>query len=153
MRDINFGEESDYGWFHAPSYGELVDSMEFNELIDEHDDDYQGDSYYLLSDGDRFGILVFGWGSCSGCDALEGAESKAEVIELRDDLVASIVWRTEAEMIEYLRTSDKPSQWYYYRDAGRRFDDRLMAWFGVEKPSEETEDDGLEDWERELLAD
>lgn len=132
MRDINFRDQ-EYGWFCAPSYDELIDSFEVLTLIEEHDDDYQGDSFYLFTDGRQFGILVFGWGSCSGCDALEGCDSEEEVIELRGDLWNSIVWRSESEMIEYLRTHDSPSKWYYYTDAGRRFDRKLLDWFEVSR--------------------
>ena len=136
MRDINFLEQ-DSSWFSAPSYDELIASFETPVLFSEHDDDYQGDSFYLLTNGREFGILVFGWGSCSGCDALEGCDSEQEVIELRNDLWNSITWRSEEEMIEYLRNHDAPSKWYYYTDAGRRFDDGLFDWFEVSRVNED----------------
>lgn len=121
MRDIEFGVQNG-SWFHAPSYQELVDSMEYREMLAVHDDDYQGDSYYLLQDEGRFGVLVFGWGSCSGCDALEGAESVAEVIELRDGLVSSIDWfDSRDELVAWLSSEDRDGQFWMYRSEGRDF--------------------------------
>jgi len=65
----------------------------------------------LVRDGERIGFLVWGWGSCSGCDAFEGAceESNAEaaLTELRESLVGSIVWKDSAEdMLVYLTEKD-----------------------------------------------
>lgn len=143
MREINFRDESTF--FYAPSYDELVDSFGVTTLIEEHDDDYQGDSYYLLSNGSEFGILVFGWGSCSGCDSLEACDSREEVIALRDDLWNGIVWRTEEDMIEYIKTKDWDLEWYissYGRSAGNVFVDALFDWFDIERgvDSESDED-------------
>lgn len=56
-------------------------------------DDYQGDSRLLLHDMGRFGLLFFGWGSCSGCDALEAASGNRDHLrELRDDLAHKTHW-------------------------------------------------------------
>ena len=42
-------------------------------VIKVDDDDYQGDSRVLYEGyKDEVGYLQFGWGSCSGCDALQG---------------------------------------------------------------------------------
>jgi hypothetical protein len=91
MRDITTA--SKYG----PSYTDLIDSMEVENLLQVDDDDYQGDSRVLLRDGDRYGLLTFGWGSRSGCDALQAAEGNdTEVRELRDDLWRAIHWEDSA---------------------------------------------------------
>lgn len=110
------------------SYNELIDSMELDEVFSEHDNDYQGDSYYLFKRGDEFGILVFGWGSCSGCDALEAAYGNIEeTTALRDDLYASIRWMSRDELKEWVGNKQWDSEWYYYREAGKDFIARLKA--------------------------
>jgi hypothetical protein len=138
MREINFHEEGEFGWFHVPSYRELIDSFETKVLMEKHDDDYQGDSFYLLTDGERYGILVFGWGSCSGCDGLEACGSREEVIQLRDGLWNSITWRSDEEMVDYIASKDWSLE-YYYGDAyfhatGKGFVHALFDWFEIPRP-------------------
>jgi len=120
MREL---ERNDYH-----SYGELVDSFEVEEVFSEHDNDYQGDSFYLLKDGNKYGILIFGWGSCSGCDALEaiGGNHK-EVTAFRDDLWNSIQWFTRADMRKLVRSKDFDLEWYGHSDGGRKFIERMKA--------------------------
>ncbi len=61
-------------------------------LVQVDQDDYQGDSYVLLQNADRYGFLVFGWGSCSGCDALQSCETFAGIDELISDLERDVKW-------------------------------------------------------------
>lgn len=41
-------------------------------LLYEQDDDYQGDWVAVVTDGERIGLVNGYFGSCGGCDALEG---------------------------------------------------------------------------------
>src|SRR5262249_9459299 len=77
------------GYFCVSCYEPMIAA--FGRFIVGADDaDYQGDSYRLIADGDepgqRYGMLIFGWGSCSGCDALQACSSVQEVQELMDRL-------------------------------------------------------------------
>lgn len=97
------GEE----WFDAPGdYVPLLESLGYDILLQVDDKDYQGDSRVLFKDGDRYGVLVFGWGSCSGCDRLLGCDSYKEIDELRDSLDSGIQWGSLAETIAYLQEHD-----------------------------------------------
>jgi len=80
-----------------PSYENLVGTFA-TILLKVDDNDYQGDSRLLLTDGFRFGLLFFGWGSCSGCDALQSAQDDGEraLRELRDDLANKTHWEDNA---------------------------------------------------------
>jgi len=80
------------------SFGEI--------LVQSDDDDYQGDSRVLYRDADRYGILIFGWGSCSGCDALQAADTLKEVDELIAGLADGIRWGSLGETIDYMKTHD-----------------------------------------------
>ena len=72
-------------------YQPMID--EFGKIIlQESDDDYQGSTWALYQDNDRIGFLRFGWGSCSGCDALQACESFDEIQTLMDELWQSIMW-------------------------------------------------------------
>ena len=44
---------------------------------------WQGDYIYLLKNDDKYSFYVIGYGSCSGCDALEACENDEEKIEFR----------------------------------------------------------------------
>lgn len=98
---------------HSDSYYSLVASTGVEVFDSEDDDDYQGDSFALVRDGDRWGWLTFGWGSCSGCDALQAAEGdEEELSELREQLIVSIVWRDSvAEVIAYATDADAVRHW------------------------------------------
>lgn len=61
-------------------------------VIQVKDDDYSGDTRILYEKNGIFGHLIFGWGSCSGCDALQACGSYAELQELCDRLQESIIW-------------------------------------------------------------
>jgi hypothetical protein len=114
------------------NYDALIESFEMESLIQVDDDDYQGDSYVLFRNNDQFGILIFGWGSCSGCDALESitdhypsGKNKVEIVkdlnEFRDEMYSSITWRSRDEMVEYVSTKDFGLEWYNFNDGGRKF--------------------------------
>jgi hypothetical protein len=99
MRDIRevYPPESDGEFPSYPSnYGALVESIGHEVLVRVDDEDYSGDSRYLLADGARRGYLEFGWGSCSGCDALQACDSYDAVEKLRTSLVESIRWFDDA---------------------------------------------------------
>lgn len=98
------GEE----YFNYPfDYTPLLDSFGYTTLLQVDDDDFQGDSRLLFQDGTRCGLLIFGWGSCSGCDALQSCESIKEIEDLRSSLLNSIKWfDTPAECLHYFNTHD-----------------------------------------------
>lgn len=96
-------EKGRYGY----SYDDLIDSFEVQVLLRKDDDDYQGDTRLLVRDGDRYGLITFGWGSCSGCDALEAAGSDVEVIELRDAIWNGTHWEPSADaLVAYIDGKD-----------------------------------------------
>lgn len=112
------------------SYNELISSFNFNIVLEESDDDYQGDTFVLLKVSSYYGFLRFGWGSCSGCDALQGCGSKKDVEELRDRLFEQMVWKSSLEeMKEYLNPNRKPEDmdpWYEYSRTFKHFKEKVL---------------------------
>ncbi len=59
---------------------------------------YQGDTWVLYKEGNdhvetgRYGYLCFGWGSCSGCDALQACTTYEQCDALIDHMESRIVW-------------------------------------------------------------
>jgi hypothetical protein len=90
-------------------YWDLIESFEVTVLLEQEEDGeaYEGDTRVLLTDGTRWGMLTFGWGSCSGCDALAGCGTNAEVTQLRDELWNAIIWRdSPGDLATYIRDKD-----------------------------------------------
>jgi hypothetical protein len=91
-----------------PAYRDLIDSTGVENLHQVDDNDYQGDSRVLVRDYHRYGLLFFGWGSCSGCDALQAAEGNpAELATLRADLRRKIHREdSAADLLAYIEGKD-----------------------------------------------
>ena len=86
-----FGMKDSPPYSDKPYYDDLVG--ELGDIIHSvRESGWQGDTWYILQSGDRCGYLSVGWGSCSGCDALEGADTWEEVNELQDEFRGSIHW-------------------------------------------------------------
>jgi hypothetical protein len=116
MRDLEKNEDSWYGY----SYSELLDSFELESVMTECCGSFQGDYVCLFRRGGdptgslEYGFLVFGYGSCSGCDALEAiGDDYQEVVALRDRLYESIRWGTPEETVAYLEEEEKRDWWMY----------------------------------------
>lgn len=94
-------------------------------------DDYQGDSFRLIADGDepgqKYGLLVFGWGSCSGCDALQACASVTELQELMDHLQGQIQWFEDKESLrKYMTEHDWEGDWHWHRTDAHLFRAKVM---------------------------
>lgn len=130
---LNVFPELSQGWHDRYNYEPMVDAFGRRILVRCDDDDYQGDSYRLIADGDepgqRYGVLIFGWGSCSGCDALQSCCSLKELQELMDSLQDSIKWfESKEELRTYMIQHDWEGDWSYsskkshvYRDQVKEF--------------------------------
>lgn len=112
---------------YSPTYRDLVDSMNVTVLFEYEVGDYQGDTLYLLRQGyGKWGILHIGWGSCSGCDALQDVmdyswpESREKVEKFRDELFERITWfDTQEALTKYLDEHDWEGD--YLGKMGRAF--------------------------------
>ncbi len=111
------------GSFYGPSdYMPMLESMGHEILLKVDDRDYQGDSRIVFKDGERYGIWIFGWGSCSGCDALQGCESMDEVDELRTRLCDQVKWfDSKEECLKYVNTHDWEGDYSWHQEETREF--------------------------------
>ncbi len=89
-------------WNYIPlieTFGEVVLKVE--------DPDLSGDCRVLLWDGDQlFGILWFGFGSCSGCDALKQCGSYEDLLRLHLAFARSIEWKEAQGLYKYVTSKD-----------------------------------------------
>jgi len=105
------------------NYNHIVESMDVEILFEKMEGDYQGDAQYILRNPKgEYGLLTFGYGSCSGCDAFEGCSNLLEYSELRDSLNNQILWyRTATELYEFIRNRDWETQAVYHTYLGKDF--------------------------------
>ena len=125
-RELYSKEESNY--FTVCDYQPIVDSFG-TVLIQEDDDDYQGDSRILLESEGRYGLLIFGWGSCSGCDALQSCGNYDEVDKLIDEMRGDVKWfGTKADVNKYVTEKDWELEWSWQAGETRKFVERVTKW-------------------------
>lgn len=95
-------------------------------LVKVEDHDYHGDSRILYEKNGKYGFLVFGWGSCSGCDALQACQTFKDLDELITDLEGKIKWfDTLEEVQKYVQHQDREIEYYSHEDNWRIFQKRV----------------------------
>lgn len=114
------GEEPFYG---PCNYNPLLESLGHEILVQVDDSAYQGDSRLLLRrDDGKIGYLNFGWGSCSGCDALQAAETYAQIDKLRDEIAAGVQWFDTAQAAaEWFNSTDWEGKHSYHAEEQQTF--------------------------------
>lgn len=97
---------------------------------------YQGDYIFLVEGASNYGIVIAGYGSCTGCDALEAAvygnayssgPDLAALDSLAEELRNSAHFGTVDELREYLLGKDGALRWYYHEDGFREAIEGLLA--------------------------
>jgi len=97
----------DDDYFRIPGYTALLKSFGFDLVLNFDIGQYQGSTYCIFRDLPRYGYMVFGWGSCSGCDSLEACSSYEDLDKLRQSLFNSIRWFESApDCAKYLLSKD-----------------------------------------------
>lgn len=112
-------------WYGASSYTPIVEYIG-NPIIEVIENDYQGTSFFLLKNGGKYGVLTFGWGSCSGCDALQGCNSYQEIDDLIEQMVNSVDWFGSFEDMQAWVNDDDNQQYnsrYHTNEWGQFVDE------------------------------
>lgn len=119
---------SDTGYWWGPTgYDPLLKSMGHKILLQVDDHDYQGDSRLILKHTNgRYGMLIFGWGSCSGCDALQACNSYADLDELRKSLNDGITWMSKKALHKYISTKDWELEWAWHTEGTKEFIEKAI---------------------------
>lgn len=109
------------------NYDQLIASFNFEVLLEESDNGYSGDTFILFKIDNYYGFLDFGWGSCSGCDALQGCGDDINRIkELREKLFQKIIWKMSLEEMKIYVSNEENIQWYDYSEAFEKFKKKLF---------------------------
>lgn len=100
-----------------------------NIVLQVDDTGWNGDSRVLYDNDGTFGYLIFGWGSCSACDALRACEDLDDVQNLCDQLQDMIKWLgTKEEALAYFRTHDLEGDYVWYDEEGREFVNKAIEY-------------------------
>jgi hypothetical protein len=126
-------EDERWGW---SDYQPMLDA--FGKIaIQVDDDDYQGDSRLLYDENGKIGLLIFGWGSCSGCDALLACDSLEEVQELCDSLQEDIKWFDDKKQaLEYFANHDWQGDYSWHQTETKEFINKCIEYLSVDHPTE-----------------
>lgn len=121
-------EEAESGSFYGPGdYTPLLESWGYEICVRVDDSDYQGDSRLILRNVERYGYLNFGWGSCSGCDALQACSTIKEIEDLRTTLHDSIRWGTKAELLKFFNEHDWEGDYSWHHEEQKAFIEQAKA--------------------------
>ena len=126
-------EDERWGW---NDYQPMLDA--FGKVaIRVDDDDYQGDSRLLYDENGKIGVLIFGWGSCSGCDALLACDSLEEVQELCDSLQEDIKWFDDKKQaLEYFTNHDWQGVYSWHQTETKEFINKCIEYLSADRPTE-----------------
>ena len=124
----NIYDENDrWGWY---DYHPITNAFGM-VVVQVDDNDYQGDSRILYDNNGKIGYLNFGWGSCSGCDALQACNSIDEVQELADELEDSIMWFDNAvQALNYFENHDWEGDYSWHEKEQHEFIEKCIKYLG-----------------------
>lgn len=126
-------QEERWGWY---DYQPMLDA--FGKIVIQiDDDDYQGDSRLLYDENGKIGFLTFGWGSCSGCDALQACGTLDEVQELCDGLQNDIKWFDDKKQaLEYFTNHDWQGDYSWHYNETKEFVQKCIEYLQDDTPTE-----------------
>lgn len=113
-----------------PSYSMLV-SCHGAILTSVSDHDYHGDQRWLVRTPEGlFGIVISGFGSCSGCDVLQACVSPEDYDEIRKSL-APKWFKSPAECTAYLTGKDWETHHSFRVEESARFVKQCLEVLGA----------------------
>ena len=120
-------EEQEKGEIFAPcDYQPIIDEIG-NVLIQIDDNGYSGDSRILFEKDGKYGFLIFGWGSCSGCDMLQSCSTMKEIQDLMDGLVNEVEWFDSLEELQkYFKEKDWELEYSWHIEEGKLFIQKVL---------------------------
>lgn len=75
--------------------------------------EWQGDAFIVIRKDSRWGFICIGYGSCTGCDALQGCHTHEELGELISNIERSVHWTdTKDQLVEWLYSDSRSLEWY-----------------------------------------
>lgn len=124
-------EEGEWAYFHASDYDPIINSL--GDVVLRKDiGSYQGDIYAVIRKDGLLGYLAIGWGSCSGCDALQACSSHDDVARLISKIASDVRWCSASELLHYLTTHDWEGDYIYHDEEFMSWKDEVVEWLEKE---------------------
>lgn len=118
-----YPDEVDCSYFCVCDYSPLDSLIEGEEVVVVSDDDYQGETRILMQrteDGclfkPEYAFHTYSWGSCSGCDALQGCSSWEELLDYAKSHIDGIEWLSHDDTIKKLHEMIDEYNQYSWHD-------------------------------------
>ena len=124
VRELYKGENPSWLYDYQP----MIDA--FGKVAIQVDDDaFQGDTRVLYDNDGKIGFLIFGWGSCSGCDALQACVTFYDVQELCDELQNDIKWfDSKEDALKWAKEKDWATEWFWHEEEGKEFVQKVIEY-------------------------
>lgn len=112
---------------YGVTYKQIVRSWGYEVVAFEAFGSYQGDYLALLRGPEGVGLIVFGYGSCSGCDELEAINPWDEeddwqpVVDFADNLRTRIHWEADDNALAGWVDRHPENHWWSYEDGIARW--------------------------------
>ena len=103
--------------YDQPGYREMLEKEEVEILAWETFGDYEGDYAIVVKRNEMLGFLVIGYGSCSGCDALEACDTQEDYDLVMKNVRNSISWGGTDFIRNKITNLFEDNNWYRH-DAG-----------------------------------
>jgi hypothetical protein len=114
------------------NYNNLVESYGYEILHTFDLGSWQGDLLMIVAHQGKYGLLTTGYGSCSGCDELLSCDKNiTKLDELRTTLCQRVIFKSGAELVEYLDNKDWEGE--YYRASLEEFHDKFKEFLKATK--------------------
>ncbi len=125
------------GYFCACDYQPIIDYLG-TVVVQKDEDRYQGDTWVLFEDtGKGYGYLSFGWGSCSGCDALQACRGYEEIANLIKGLESEVKWAPRDEMLAFFRGHDWEGDYSFHFSDMKEFVKEAVAYLEAQEKGKE----------------
>lgn len=124
-----------FDYEESPDYKLGLERLGYEIIAWEDFGCYQGDYAAIVKSGNNIGFVVIGYGSCSGCDALQACdwpwwndgseetkkrfeEVDQEIRSLFEGIERSIVWGSPSELTRFILSNERSGlDWYRHDDS------------------------------------
>ena len=118
----------DYNFFCISDYNPMLNAIG-NIIIAVDDENCQGDSRILYQKNNKIGYLIFGWGSCPGCDALRACKNIQDVEELYQSLKKQVKWfNSKQEALDWFTNKDWELEHEYHAKEFETFINKVIKY-------------------------
>lgn len=137
-------------WNGDPYEGDNIDLYDYDKLAtlfglpilySWEEPYYQGDAFFVLQGEDgRLGLMVYGFGSCSVCDALQACSTTQDVADLANEMLEETRWFDDKDaMRAFINDPESKLNDWWMND--RAITKNIRNWIDGVPNEEDTGDD------------